>query len=171
MEPTTIVLAIAAIAGLYMAWNIGANDVANNVGPTVGSGAMTMGAAIALAAAFEFGGAVVAGGDVVHQQLPVLAGQLADHRRPDAFLRRIAKVEVDDLPEHPNLIWLGSSPGTLIVQDNQRYSYTNIKFVARSPGTIQLPPVPAKIAGVDLRIAVPAFEVVLTDISPWLVPL
>ena len=58
-------LMIAAVVGGYMAINIGANDVANNVGPTVGSGAMTMGAAIVLAAAFELGGAVIAGGDVV----------------------------------------------------------------------------------------------------------
>lgn len=58
-------LTIAAVVGGYMAMNIGANDVANNVGPTVGSGAMTMGTAIALAAAFELGGAVIAGGDVV----------------------------------------------------------------------------------------------------------
>lgn len=58
-------LLIAAVVGGYMAMNIGANDVANNVGPTVGSGAMTMGAAIALAAVFELGGAVIAGGDVV----------------------------------------------------------------------------------------------------------
>ena len=58
-------LVIAAIVGGYMAMNIGANDVANNVGPTVGSGAMAMGAAIALAAVFELGGALIAGGDVV----------------------------------------------------------------------------------------------------------
>ncbi|MGB0844282.1 MAG: inorganic phosphate transporter [Alphaproteobacteria bacterium] len=58
-------LLIAAVVGGYMAMNIGANDVANNVGPAVGSGAMTMGAAIVLAAVFEFGGAVIAGGDVV----------------------------------------------------------------------------------------------------------
>lgn len=56
---------IAAIAGGYMALNIGANDVANNVGPAVGSGALTLGAAIAIAAVFESAGAILAGGDVV----------------------------------------------------------------------------------------------------------
>lgn len=58
-------LIIAAAVGAYMAMNIGANDVANNMGPAVGSGAMTMGWAIIVAAVFEALGAIVAGGDVV----------------------------------------------------------------------------------------------------------
>ncbi len=58
-------LAIAAVFGAYMALNIGANDVANNVGPAVGSKALTMGGAIIIAAVFEAGGALIAGGDVV----------------------------------------------------------------------------------------------------------
>lgn len=58
-------LAIAAVFGAYMALNIGANDVANNVGPAVGSKALTMGGAIAIAMIFEAGGALIAGGDVV----------------------------------------------------------------------------------------------------------
>lgn len=41
----TVLLTVAAVVGGYMAMNIGANDVANNVGPTVGAGALTMGAA------------------------------------------------------------------------------------------------------------------------------
>ncbi|MCF6199096.1 MAG: inorganic phosphate transporter [Hyphomicrobiaceae bacterium] len=58
-------LVVAAIVGGYMAMNIGANDVANNVGPAVGSGALTMTGAVVLAAVFEISGALVAGGDVV----------------------------------------------------------------------------------------------------------
>jgi PiT family inorganic phosphate transporter len=58
-------LAIAALFGAYMAMNIGANDVANNVGPAVGSKALTMGGAIIIAAIFEASGAFIAGGDVV----------------------------------------------------------------------------------------------------------
>lgn len=58
-------LAIAVVFGGYMAMNIGANDVANNVGPAVGSKAMTMGWAIIIAMIFEAGGAFIAGGDVV----------------------------------------------------------------------------------------------------------
>jgi len=58
-------LAVAAVFGGYMAMNIGANDVANNVGPAVGSKAMTMGWAIVIAMVFEASGAFIAGGDVV----------------------------------------------------------------------------------------------------------
>ena len=58
-------LMIAAIFGAYMAMNIGANDVANNVGPAVGAGALTIGGAIIVASIFEAMGALIAGGDVV----------------------------------------------------------------------------------------------------------
>ncbi|MBU1659829.1 inorganic phosphate transporter [bacterium] len=58
-------LAVAALIGAYMAMNIGANDVANNVGPAVGSKALTLGTAIIIAAIFETAGALIAGGDVV----------------------------------------------------------------------------------------------------------
>ncbi|MBT6407462.1 MAG: inorganic phosphate transporter, partial [Rhodospirillaceae bacterium] len=55
----------AGIIGGYMALNIGANDVANNVGPAVGSKALTMVGALIIAAVFESSGAILAGGDVV----------------------------------------------------------------------------------------------------------
>jgi len=58
-------LVLAAVFGAYMAMNIGANDVANNVGPAYGSGAISMGGVILIAAIFEALGALVAGGDVV----------------------------------------------------------------------------------------------------------
>lgn len=63
--PDHILLIIAAIIGGYMAINIGANDVANNVGPAVGSQALTLTGAILIAAIFEASGALIAGGDVV----------------------------------------------------------------------------------------------------------
>ncbi len=55
----------ACIIGGYMALNIGANDVANNVGPAVGSRALTLVGALFIAAIFEAAGAILAGGDVV----------------------------------------------------------------------------------------------------------
>ncbi|WP_068111000.1 inorganic phosphate transporter [Tropicimonas marinistellae] len=58
-------LVAAAVIGAYMALNIGANDVANNVGPAVGSFALTLTGAIIIAAVFEAAGAIIAGGDVV----------------------------------------------------------------------------------------------------------
>ncbi|MCO4825678.1 MAG: inorganic phosphate transporter [Amylibacter sp.] len=60
-----LTIAIAAGLGAYMALNIGANDVANNVGPAVGAGALSMGGALLIAAVFESAGALLAGGDVV----------------------------------------------------------------------------------------------------------
>lgn len=59
------VIVFAAILGGYMALNIGANDVANNVGPAVGARAMTLFGALLIAAVFESAGALLAGGDVV----------------------------------------------------------------------------------------------------------
>ncbi|MGO6704968.1 inorganic phosphate transporter, partial [Rhizobium ruizarguesonis] len=59
-----LVVAAAALAG-YMALNIGANDVTNNVGAAVGARAMTMGQALVIAAIFEVLGATVGGGEVV----------------------------------------------------------------------------------------------------------
>ncbi len=63
--PNNMFLAVAALIGAYMAMNIGANDVANNVGPAVGSKAMTLTTAIIIAAIFEAAGAYIAGGEVV----------------------------------------------------------------------------------------------------------
>jgi len=63
--PVNMVVIAAAVIGAYMAINIGANDVANNMGPAVGANALSMGGAIAIAAIFESAGALVAGGDVV----------------------------------------------------------------------------------------------------------
>lgn len=59
-----IFMALAVIFGLYMTWGIGANDVANAMGTSVGSGAITVKQAILIAAIFEFAGAFIAGGSV-----------------------------------------------------------------------------------------------------------
>lgn len=62
---STVIIVTAAAFGGYMALNIGANDVANNMGPAVGANALTMGGALIIAAIFETMGALIAGGDVV----------------------------------------------------------------------------------------------------------
>lgn len=64
-RPFSIELIVAAMIGGYMAMNIGANDVANNVGPAVGSNALSLTGAIIIAGIFEAAGALIAGGDVV----------------------------------------------------------------------------------------------------------
>lgn len=59
-----ILLSLVILAGLYMAWNIGANDVANAMGTSVGSGALTLKQAILIAAVLEFAGAFFFGSHV-----------------------------------------------------------------------------------------------------------
>jgi PiT family inorganic phosphate transporter len=63
-EHGTTFIAIAVMFGLFMTWGIGANDVANALGTSVGSGAITVRTAILIAAVFEFLGAAFAGGHV-----------------------------------------------------------------------------------------------------------
>lgn len=58
-----LIIAIFA-AGLYMAWNIGANDLANSMGTTVGIGTLSLKQAIALGGVMSFSGAVLFGSRV-----------------------------------------------------------------------------------------------------------
>jgi len=64
VEQALFYIILAAAFGLFMAWGIGANDVANAMAPSVGSKAITIRQAIVIAAIFEFAGAVLAGGGV-----------------------------------------------------------------------------------------------------------
>jgi PiT family inorganic phosphate transporter len=64
MEYATIYIGLATAFGLFMAWGIGANDVANAMATSVGSRAITIKQALIIAAVFEFAGAVLAGGEV-----------------------------------------------------------------------------------------------------------
>lgn len=57
-------LALATVFGFYMTWGVGANDVANAMGTSVGSRALTVKRAIIIAAVFEFAGVIIAGGHV-----------------------------------------------------------------------------------------------------------
>lgn len=64
MDAESILKLVILVLGCYMAWNIGANDVSNAMGTSVGSGALTLKRAVILAALLEFCGAFLAGGEV-----------------------------------------------------------------------------------------------------------
>ena len=64
MGVESILIGIALVVGFYMAWNIGANDVSNAMGTSVGSGALTMKQAVCIAAVLEFSGAYFFGSHV-----------------------------------------------------------------------------------------------------------
>ena len=64
MDQMTLYIALAAVFGLYMAWAIGANDVANAMATSTGAKAISFKQAVVIAAVFEFAGAVLAGGSV-----------------------------------------------------------------------------------------------------------
>lgn len=59
-----VLLLLACLFGFFMAWGVGANDVANAMGTSVGSRALTIKQAILIAMVFEFAGAYLAGGEV-----------------------------------------------------------------------------------------------------------
>ncbi|MFT7686084.1 MAG: PiT family inorganic phosphate transporter [Candidatus Azotimanducaceae bacterium] len=63
-EYGTILLGMTVVFGFFMAWGVGANDVANAMGTSVGSKAITIKQAIVIAIIFEFAGAYLAGGEV-----------------------------------------------------------------------------------------------------------
>lgn len=64
MDVEALLKIIVLLVGFYMAWNIGANDVSNAIGTSVGSGALTLRRAVIIAAVFEFCGAYFIGGNV-----------------------------------------------------------------------------------------------------------
>jgi PiT family inorganic phosphate transporter len=64
MDHATIYIILAGALGLFMAWGIGANDVANAMGTSIGSKVLTIKQAVLIAGIFEFAGAFLAGGQV-----------------------------------------------------------------------------------------------------------
>lgn len=81
-----IILFLVLGFGIYMAWGIGANDVANAMGTSVGSGALTLKQAIIVAAVFEFLGAFLAGGEVTSTIRKGIIDPVVFEAIPDKFV-------------------------------------------------------------------------------------
>lgn len=88
VEHSQTLLILACVFGLFMAWGIGANDVSNAMGTSVGARALTMRQAILVAMVFEFAGAYLAGGEVTETI-------------------RSGIVELDVMTNHPDLFVYG----------------------------------------------------------------
>lgn len=85
-EASRIVLVAAIIFAMFMAFNIGGNDVANSFGTSVGAGTLTLKQALLIAAVFEVGGAVLAGGAVTDTVRSGIVDISASHIDPMDFV-------------------------------------------------------------------------------------
>lgn len=85
-EYSQVLLILACVFGLFMAWGIGANDVSNAMGTSVGSRALTMKQAICIAMVFEFAGAYLAGGQVTETIRSGLVEMDVMSKNPDLFV-------------------------------------------------------------------------------------
>ena len=79
------ILTVTVLFGMFMAFNIGGNDVANSFGTSVGAGTLTMKQALLVAAVFEVGGAVIAGGEVTETVRSGIVDLEAMHLEPMDF--------------------------------------------------------------------------------------
>ena len=86
MDYQTTLIILALVFGFYMAWNIGANDVANTMGTSVGSGALTFKRAVILAAILEFAGAFFVGSSVSDTVRKGIADPMLFEGDPQAFV-------------------------------------------------------------------------------------
>jgi PiT family inorganic phosphate transporter len=84
LDPWVFYLGLAAC--LYMAWNIGANDVANAMGTSVGSHAISIRQAVILAAVFEFAGAFLVGGNVTNTVRKGIVDPTVFQGQPEVFV-------------------------------------------------------------------------------------
>ncbi len=86
MTTALILVVIAFIFALYMAWNIGANDVANSMAPSVGSGVISLKKAIWIAAIAEFAGAVLVGSSVTSTIRKGIVDPVIFEGNPEQFM-------------------------------------------------------------------------------------
>ncbi|MFQ5901785.1 MAG: inorganic phosphate transporter [Thermodesulfobacteriota bacterium] len=86
MTSDFLLIVIAGAVGLYMAWNIGANDVANSFGDAIGSKSLTFKQVVLVAIIFEFAGAVLVGANVTNTVRKGVVDPLIFSSNPELFI-------------------------------------------------------------------------------------
>ena len=159
MGPETILIALVLFCGFYVAWNIGANDVANAMGTSVGSGALTLKNAVILAAIFEFSGAFIVGSNVsktVRKGIfdPGKLVNKVDVEIPPSITSLKSLVEKDALVSEndPVLqVTIGSKTTTINAPADGHFSIYDIKGVGED-AVLQHIPTRLKPIGSTLRL-------------------
>ena len=130
-----ILMGLAIVFGLYMTWGIGANDVANAMGTSVGSGAITVKQAILIAAIFEFAGAFIAGGNVTKTIRKGIVDPSSIVNNPEVLVfGMLAAAVVEHVGEEPDVRPRPGEPIQMAARQEGRHARALLPHPLDPPG-------------------------------------